>query len=248
MWEDSEMHCACDMDGSQTTLLRHEAVEFNSTLITSWSGSFPTIHHNEIRDITASLLRSATTLPLSLVFSGESMTARSANTDHGVWLDIRTCKRLLEHVTGCILWCKGFLPEHVYQPFNRHFYIQKTRTSQKGEYGQHIGEMNMQCLSPLSSQLLVVCEGRWQLLKHLADMISQKRQHPFSTSAPAGVRGSGLLVYLCIWGDPVPYQGSAPPKHLIRAIIKGTAPLHSQSHSQTLHWEWDYFKSASLAP
>ena len=59
----------------------------------------------------------------------------------------------------------------------------------------------------------------------------------FSTSAPAGVRESGLLVYLCVWGDPVPYQGSAPPKCLIRAIIKGTAPLHSQLHSQTLHWE-----------
>ena len=35
---------------------------------------------------------------------------------------------------------------------------------------------------------------------------------------------SGLWVYLCVWGDPVPYQGSAPPKRLIRAIIKGQPP------------------------
>ena len=48
-------------------------------------GGFPTIHHNEIRDITASLLtevcNNVATEPSLQPLSGESMTARSANTD-----------------------------------------------------------------------------------------------------------------------------------------------------------------------
>ena len=48
-------------------------------------GGFPTIRHNEIRDITASLLtevcNNVATEPLLQPLSGESMTARSANTE-----------------------------------------------------------------------------------------------------------------------------------------------------------------------
>ena len=55
-------------------------------------GDFPTIHHNEIRDIRASLLTEvcnnvATKPPLQLLSRG-SMTARSANTDDGAHVDI----------------------------------------------------------------------------------------------------------------------------------------------------------------
>ena len=56
-------------------------------------GGFPTIHHNEICDITASLLtevcNNVATEPPLQPLSGESMTARSANTDDGACVDIR---------------------------------------------------------------------------------------------------------------------------------------------------------------
>ena len=56
-------------------------------------GGFPTIRHNEIRDITASLLtevcNNVATEPALQPLNGESMTARSANTDDGVRADIR---------------------------------------------------------------------------------------------------------------------------------------------------------------
>ena len=52
------MYCASHMDGSQTILLRPVPVELNSQLnaMICHMGSFPTIHHNEICDIIASLL------------------------------------------------------------------------------------------------------------------------------------------------------------------------------------------------
>ena len=56
-------------------------------------GGFPTIRHNEIRDITASLLtevcNNVATEPALQPLNGESMTARSANTDDGAGADIR---------------------------------------------------------------------------------------------------------------------------------------------------------------
>ena len=56
-------------------------------------GGFPTIRHNEIRDITASLLtevcNNVATEPTLQPLNGESMTARSANTDDGARADIR---------------------------------------------------------------------------------------------------------------------------------------------------------------
>ena len=56
-------------------------------------GGFPTIHHNEIRDINASLLtevcHNVTTEPPLQPLNGETLAARSANTDDGARLDIR---------------------------------------------------------------------------------------------------------------------------------------------------------------
>ena len=56
-------------------------------------GGFPTIRHNEIRDITATLLtevcHNVATEPPLQPLTGETLTARSANTDDNARLDIR---------------------------------------------------------------------------------------------------------------------------------------------------------------
>ena len=56
-------------------------------------GGFPTIHHNEIRDITASLLtevcHNVATEPALQQLTGERMVARTAKSDEGARLDIR---------------------------------------------------------------------------------------------------------------------------------------------------------------
>ena len=56
-------------------------------------GGFPTIRHNELRNITASLLtevcHNVATEPLMQPLTGETLTLRSANTENGAHLDIR---------------------------------------------------------------------------------------------------------------------------------------------------------------
>ena len=68
-------------------------------------GGFPTIRHNGIHDITASLLtevcHSVATEPPLQPLTGETLSACSANTDNHARLDIRA--RFLECCTGCIL-------------------------------------------------------------------------------------------------------------------------------------------------
>ena len=56
------------------------------------SGGFPSIHHNELWDITAALLsevcHNVSTEPHLLPFSGESLQYRSANVEDGARLDV----------------------------------------------------------------------------------------------------------------------------------------------------------------
>ncbi len=77
-------------------------------------GGFPTIRHNEIRDITASLLtevcHNVATEPPLQPLTGELFSARSVNTSNNARPDIR-CKRLLEQPPRCFFFlCKGILP------------------------------------------------------------------------------------------------------------------------------------------
>ena len=85
------MHYACVMDGSKTTLARPAQFTVDHAMICHM-GDFPTICHNVICYITASLLtevcNNVATKPPLQPLSGESMTARSANTDDGARVDI----------------------------------------------------------------------------------------------------------------------------------------------------------------
>ena len=58
-----------------------------------YMGGFPTIRHNEIRDITPSLLtevcHNVATEPLMQPLTGETLALRSANSEDGARLDIR---------------------------------------------------------------------------------------------------------------------------------------------------------------
>lgn len=86
-------------------------------------GGFPTIHHNEIRDITASLFTEvcnnvATNPPLQPL-GGESMTASSAIIDDGACVDIRV--RGSSNVSQDVFFDVRvlILPKRIFQPFNK---------------------------------------------------------------------------------------------------------------------------------
>ena len=147
-------------------------------------GGFPTIRHNEIRDITASLLtevcHNVTTEPPLQPLNGET---RSANTDDGARLDI--------HARG--FWNASqdaFFDVRVFYPnassnrstvtssaYRRHEQAKKTRVWAAGE-----GSGAWSVYSPgLLHHWRDGTRGNHLLYKRLADMISLKRQHPYST-------------------------------------------------------------------
>ena len=141
-----------------------------------------TIRHNEIRDITATLLTEvchnvAIEPPLQPI-TGETLTARSANTDDNARLDIRA--------RG--FWNgsqDAFFDVDVFSPnapsncstdaYRRH------EQAKKRDYGQRVREVERGVFTPL---VLSTNGGMGKeaatFYKRLADMIVQKRQHHYS--------------------------------------------------------------------
>ena len=142
-------------------------------------GGFPTICHNEIRDITALLLtetcHNVSTVPPLQPLNGETLSARSANTDDNARLDIRA---------------RGFWNNHQDAFFDvRVFYpntpsnhstdaYRRQEMAKKREYGQRVREVERGVFTPL---VLSTNGGMGKeaatFYRRLADMIAQKRQH-----------------------------------------------------------------------
>ncbi len=145
-------------------------------------GGFLTIRHNEIRDITASLLTetyyNAATEPPLQPLNGETLSARSANTDDNARVDIRA---------------RGFWNNHQDAVFDvRVFYpnapsncstdaYRRHEMAKKREYGQRVCEVEHGVFTPL---VLSTNGGMGKeaatFYRRLADLIAQKRQHPYS--------------------------------------------------------------------
>ena len=148
-------------------------------------GGFPTIRHNEIRDITASLLtevcHNVATEPAFQPLTGERMNARTANSDGGARLDI--------HARG--FWNRAqdaFFDVRIFYPnassnrssepssaYRRH------EQAKKHEYGQRVREIERGVFTPL---VLSTTGGMGReattFYKQLADMIASKCQHSYS--------------------------------------------------------------------
>ena len=146
-------------------------------------GGFPTIRHNEIRDITASLLtevcNNVATEPALQPLNGESMTARSANTDDGARADIRARNRSQD----------AFFDVRVFYPnassnrsTNATSVYRRHEQAKKREYGQRIREVERGVFTPL---VLSTNGGMGReastFYKRLADLLSQRRQQTYST-------------------------------------------------------------------
>ena len=149
-------------------------------------GGFPTIRHNEICDITASLAtevcHNIATEPSLQPLSGESMDARSANTDDGARLDI-SARGFWNVSQDAFFDIRVFYPNSstnrstdTSSAYRRH------EQAKKWEYGQHVREVEHGVFTPL---VLSTTGGMGReattFYKRLADMISQKRQHPYPT-------------------------------------------------------------------
>ena len=148
-------------------------------------GGFSTICHNEIRDITASLLtevcHNVATEPPLLPLSGETLAARSANKEDGARLDIRA-RGFWNTAQDAFFDVRVFYPN---APSNRSTEpsstYKKHEQAKKREYGQCVREVEHGVFTPL---VLSSTGGLGReatiFFKRLADMISLKQHHPYS--------------------------------------------------------------------
>ena len=148
-------------------------------------GGFPTIRHNELRDVTASLLtevcHDVATEPHLQPLSGESMTLRSAITDDGARLDIRA-RGFWAAAQDAYFDVRVFHPN---APSNCSGSIsaayKKHEDIKKRAYGQRVREIEHGVFTPL---VFSTTGGMgWEattFYKRLADKLAWKQQKPYS--------------------------------------------------------------------
>ena len=150
------------------------------------TGGFPTIRHNEVRDITASLLTEAchnvATEPLLQPLTGEHLNYRTANTDAAARLDIRA-RGFWNGAQDAFFDVRVFHPNassnrsmSLQSAFRRH------EQAKKREYGERVREIEHGVFTPL---VLSTTGGlgieATTFYKRLADLISSKQDKPYST-------------------------------------------------------------------
>ena len=176
---------ASGMDGCHQTSQPNETVAQPSHAMTCPMHGFPTVRHNELRDLTASLLtevcHNVATEPRLQPLSGESLAYRSAITSNEARLDIRA--------TG--FWTAAqdayfdVRVVHPNAPSNNSGSIstayKKHEDIKKRPYSQWVREVEHGVFTPL---VFSTNGGMGQeattFYKRLADMIAQKQQKPRS--------------------------------------------------------------------
>ena len=141
-------------------------------------GGFPTIRHNEIRDITASLLtevcHNVATEPPLQPLSGETLSARSANSNDNARLDIHA-RGFWNNHQDAFFDVRVFYPN---APSNRSVdAYRRHKQAKKREYGQRVRDIERGVFTPLVlSTNGGIGKEATIFYKRLADMIAQKRQ------------------------------------------------------------------------
>ena len=150
------------------------------------TGGFPSIRHNEVRDITASLLsevcHSVSIEPHLQPLSGETMPLRSANIDDNSRLDIAACGFWGSRFE------RAFFDVRVFNPCarsNRQASLLATyrrhEQEKKRQYDRRIREVEHSTFTPL---VLSTTGGMGRaattFYKRLAAMLSEKRDVPYS--------------------------------------------------------------------
>ena len=149
-------------------------------------GGFPTIRHNEIRDITASLLTevcsNVATEPHLQPLSGETFRLASSNTDDGARLDVRA-RGFWSVRQDAFFDVRVFHPN---APSNSSKSLKaaykKHENEKKRVYGQRVLEIEHGVFTPL---VLSTTGGMGReaqtFYKRLADLLSNKLDVPYSS-------------------------------------------------------------------
>ena len=167
--QNSPSHCSC----GQPFSVEHA--------LTCKTGGFPAVRHNEVRDITASLLtevcHGVTTEPNLQPLSGESLSHRSAITEDGARLDVA----MFGFWGG--RFEKAFIDVRVFNPSaqsNRHGPLssvyRKHEQEKRRHYDQRVREIEHATFTPLvMSTTGGAGRAATTFFKRLASMLAEKR-------------------------------------------------------------------------
>ena len=148
-------------------------------------GGFPTKRHDEIRDITATLLtevcHNVATEPPLQPLSGETLNYRTANRDDGARLDIRA-RGFWNRSQDAFFDVRIFhLNASSYHSMSLQAAFRHHEQAKKREYGERVREVEHGVFTPL---VLSTTGGLGReattFYKRLADLISAKQQKPYS--------------------------------------------------------------------
>ena len=169
--------------------------------------------------------------------TGETLTARSTNTDDNAQLDIHARGFWKGSQDVFFFWCKGFLL-YFNAPSNRSTdTYRRHEQAKKREYGQRVQEVECGVFTPLVPST----NGRMEkdataFYKRLADMTAQKRLHHYSMVMGclrcrisfASLRSS----VMCIHGSRSPFQSTALAFRLLppRDVFPPVNCLNSFGH------------------
>ncbi len=149
------------------------------------TGGFPTIQHNEIRDITASLLtevcHNVATEPPPQPLSGEILHHRTANKEDGARLDIRA-RGFWSGAQDAFFDVRVFHPNAFsYRSLSLQAAFRRHEQAKKREYGERVREVEHGVFTPL---MLSTTGGLGReattFYKRLADLITSKQQKHYT--------------------------------------------------------------------
>ena len=203
------------------------------------TGGFPTIRHNEIRDITASLLtevcHNVATEPPLQPLSGEILNHRTANTEDGACLDIRA-RGFWNGTQDAFFDVRVFHPNaSSYRSLSLQAAFRRHKQTKKRVYGERVRKVEHGVFTPL---VLSTTGGlgveATTFYKRLADLISLKQQKHYSTvmcwlrcRLSFAVLRSAIM---CVWG-------SRSSNHRPRCEMNITLDTsHSLTHVVLLHY------------
>ena len=178
-------------------------------------GGFPSLRHNEIRDITASLMKEVCPQvcvePTLLPFSGEMLQPQSANTEDNARLDIRA-EDFWSRQQHAYFDIKVFNPNSSSYQKKQLLYLYRTHERQKRrEYEDHITNVEHVSFSPLIF-------SSFGGMRPTASVVYHRLASPNTTILTAGQHSSStvksvVLCYTHLSAASVALVPHLPPYH-----------------------------------
>ena len=197
-------------------------------------GGFPTLRHNEVRDLTASLLsevcHDVRVEPHLQPLTGETLRYRTANRDDDARSDISACGFWGSHFEKVFMDVRIFNPNAAsYQNLQPETCFRKHEQEKRRQYDQRVREVEHASFSPLVfSTSGGMGRSTMIVYKRLAHLLSVKRDESYNhvirwlrcRLAFALLRSA----IMCLRGSRSPKTGNDCPSSISQCVMEGRVP------------------------